>query len=242
MKCFSLLGFGLLLMLFLKVDSTLASETSLPEYLPQDLEIELALSAGPVTIRQEASVMVLTEAGYKTVKEGSNGFLCLVVRGNIRFPEILAPICYDEQGAKTIAKVHIESQNLRKQGLEETEVQQRIANGFRQGVFPTPQKSGIIYMLSPVVYVPDTEERGKMMTYIPHFMMYAPYLSPEDIGFETSVTRTKEHMFSGMPFMNGNGPHNLLVIPLGEKERMEIAKEHKELISKMKEYLPLEIK
>ncbi len=241
MKHYSLLSI-FLVVLFLTSKSATGNEITLPEYLPQDLEIELALSAGPMEIRKEASVMILTEEGYKTVKEGSNGFLCLVVRGNSRFPDILAPICYDKQGAETIGKVHIESQNLRKQGLDEAEVQQRIANGFRQGLFPTPLQSGIIYMLSPVVFVPDTEERGKMMTYIPHFMMYAPYMSPEDIGFEASVTRTKKHMFSGMPFMNGNGPHNLLVIPLGEKERMEIAKEHKELIKKMKEYLPLEIR
>ena len=235
-------GLALILILIFVGSAGEIDAPQLPDYLPESLEIELALSAGPEAIRKDATVLVLTETGYKTVKEGSNGFLCLVVRGNVRFPDILAPICYDEQGAETIGKVHIESQNLRKSGLEESEVQRRIASGFRQGVFPTPQKSGIIYMLSPVVYVPDTEERGKMMTYIPHFMIYAPFLTPEDIGFESSLTRTKSHMFSGMPFMNGNGPHNLIVIPLGEKERMELAKKHKELISKMKEYLPLEIK
>lgn len=219
-----------------------ANDASLPAYLPEDLEIELALSAGPKAIREAATVLVLTETGYKTAKEGTNGFLCLVVRGNARFPDIVAPICYDEIGAKTIGKVHIDSQNMRKQGVEEAEVQRRIANGFRNGEYPTPEKAGLIYMLSPVVYVPDTEVRGEMMTYIPHYMIYAPYLTAEEIGFESSVTRTKNHMFSGLPFINGNGPHKLLVIPIGEKERMEVAKDHEQLITKMKEYLPLEIK
>jgi len=218
-----------------------ASDKALPEYLPEELEIELALSAGPEVIRKDASVMVLTESGYKKVKEGTNGFLCLVVRGNARFPDILAPICYDEEGAKTVARVHIDAQNLRKQGVEESEVQQQITQGFQSGKYKAPQKSGLIYMLSPVVYVPDTEERGKMMTYIPHYMVYAPYLTAEEIGFESSVISTKKHMFSGLPFINGNGPHKLLVIPVGEKERAEIAKEHKQLISKMKAFLPLEI-
>lgn len=216
--------------------------TNIPEYLPEELEIELALSAGPHAIRENATVLVLTESGYKTAREGSNGFLCLVVRGNARFPDIIAPICYDEVGAKSLAKVTIDRQNFQKQGMTPQEVQLQIASGFQSGYYPTPEKAGIMYMLSPVLYVPDPENRGSMFTYIPHYMMYTPNMDVKQLGFEAPETRTKEHMFSGLPFVNGSGPHTLLVIPVGEKERMHIADEHKDLIKKMKEFIPLDVK
>ena len=242
MKHLFYLSLFLMVTFSVNANSVSLKESTLPDYLPQDLEIELALSAGPEAIRKDATVLVLTETGYKTAKEGSNGFLCLVVRGNARFPDIIAPICYDEVGAKSLAKVEIDKQNLQKQGKTPREVQLQIARGFQNGYYPTPERAGIMYMLSPVLYVPDPEKRGEMFTFIPHYMMYSPNMNVEQLGFSSAEARTKKHMYSGLPFVNGNGPHSLMVIPLGEKERMLLADEHKELISKMKKYIPINIK
>jgi hypothetical protein len=43
-------------------------------------EIELARSAAPKSISQDASVMVMGRHGYETVATGKNGFVCIVER------------------------------------------------------------------------------------------------------------------------------------------------------------------
>jgi hypothetical protein len=51
-----------------------------PQYplLPRDLETELALSAAPRHLRDQASVLVLESSGYVTAKEHAGAFTCLV--------------------------------------------------------------------------------------------------------------------------------------------------------------------
>jgi hypothetical protein len=52
--------------------------------LPQEQEIELALSAGPEHLRLDATVYVFGKNGYKKTHTGTNGFTCMVNRdGNL---------------------------------------------------------------------------------------------------------------------------------------------------------------
>lgn len=54
---------------------------ALSEFLmEQNHEIALARSAAPDRISSDATIMVLGENGYETVIEGSNSFVCLVIR------------------------------------------------------------------------------------------------------------------------------------------------------------------
>src|SRR5262249_51475710 len=67
--------------------------------LPRDQEIALAESAAPPAIAKNAAVYVLEEKGYAKVRDGSNGFTCLVERD---LPLNIEPICYDEEGSSTL--------------------------------------------------------------------------------------------------------------------------------------------
>ena len=48
--------------------------------LPRTLEVELALSAAPTHLRDQASVWVLERNGYAVEKQGTNAFTCVVSR------------------------------------------------------------------------------------------------------------------------------------------------------------------
>ena len=89
-----------------------AEKTRKLEPLPRDLEIQLALSALPPHLRENATVYVLNpDKGFEAVRKGTNGFHTLVARtGDDSFrgtwplkvyrDDILYPISFDEAGAQ----------------------------------------------------------------------------------------------------------------------------------------------
>lgn len=52
-------------------------------FLPQQQEIELALTAGPEHLRTDATVYFFGKKGYERVRSGKNGFTCMVNRDGI---------------------------------------------------------------------------------------------------------------------------------------------------------------
>src|ERR1700761_8622255 len=88
----------------------------LDQYLIADekAEIALARSAAPPSISDGAEVMVLQRDGYKTVVQGTNGFVCLVERSwgqgtdEAEFwnPKMRAPHCFNAQAAKSFAPIY----------------------------------------------------------------------------------------------------------------------------------------
>src|SRR5690349_1019336 len=75
--------------------------------MPRDAEIRLARSAAPPSLANRATVKVLTKAGFVVAEAGTNGAVCLVMRGFsgptytpaelrdlVYDPTIRAPICF----------------------------------------------------------------------------------------------------------------------------------------------------
>src|ERR1700746_2143145 len=89
-----------------------ATGTNKLEPLPRDLEIQLALSALPPHLRDNATVYVLNpDKGFEVARKGTNGFHAFVARtgddtfrGSWPFTEyrddILYPIAFDKAGVK----------------------------------------------------------------------------------------------------------------------------------------------
>ena len=87
------------------------------EPLPRDLEIQLALSALPPHLRENATVYVLNpDKGFEVARKGTNEFYALVARtGDDTFrgswpftkyrDDILYPISFDEAGSKAQLRV-----------------------------------------------------------------------------------------------------------------------------------------
>ena len=159
-------------------------DTQLPTILlPQDEEINLALSAGPEHVRADATVYVFGKKGYERVRSGKNGFVCLVNRdGNQAGDNDLKPTCWDAEGSATIVPVMLRVGELMAQGKTAEEIAKDIEAGFNDGRFHSPRKTGIAYMLrGDVQYDPRTKKISKT-SFPPHYMIYAPGVRNADIG------------------------------------------------------------
>jgi len=172
----------------------------------RERQIELALSAAPAEVSSKAAVYILGLKGYEKVREGTNGFSCLIERsfkGTTQTSS--APACFDAEGSRTIMLAYLRREELRAQGKSEVEVKEDIAEGYRDGRFKVPGP-GFLYMMSNENYVYD--EQSKKSGFVPpHLMFYAPNKTAKDVGYE-SVSPTMVPYLTG----SGVGPESLLVV------------------------------
>src|SRR5579863_424700 len=143
--------------------------------LPRDLEISLAVDALPKELRDGAAVLVLESDGYVKVRSGTNAFTCIVSRRGGNF----YPVCFDEEGTRTILPAFVDDAVLRLKGATDEEVERQMAQGFEQGRYRPPARPGIAYMLSPATYM---MEGWRLKRTFPHTMFYAPYLTNAEVG------------------------------------------------------------
>jgi hypothetical protein len=177
---------------------------TLPELLPQDREMAIALSAAPEHLRDAASVYVLQQQGFVLVRKGTNGFTCIVNRDH---PLNQKPTCYDAEGSETILPKVLRFGELLMKGVPLEKIKSEIADGFRSGKFISPRRPGVAYMLSGDIknYNAST---GKVESFPPHVMFYAPNLTNEDIGSDGKFE-------PGLPSIAYQGPQGYMIVVLG---------------------------
>ncbi len=166
------------------------------ESLPRDLEIQLALSALPPHLRDNATVYVLNpDRGFEVARKGTNGFYAFVARtGDDTFrgswpltryrDDILYPISFDSAGAKAQMRVFFDAAKMQARGTPPEELKKIMQERFKKGYYKAPARAGISYMLSPILrtyFNPEVSDRVVTINY-PHVMYYAPNISNEDIG------------------------------------------------------------
>ena len=139
-------------------------------------EVALALSALPEPMRAAATVYTLGPKGYVRAREGTSGVHCLVERSR---PDTQEPICWDREGSDTILPVALVKAEWRAAGVSDADIERRVGEGFAQGRFRAPRRSGVAYMLSAENYVFNGQ---RVVKYHPHVMIYAPYVKNADIG------------------------------------------------------------
>jgi hypothetical protein len=209
------------------------------EPLPRDLEIQLALSALPPHLRENATVYVLNpDKGFEVAHKGTNGFHALVARtGDDAFfgawpftkyrDDILYPISFDKAGAKAQMRVFIDAAELQAKGTPSAELKKIMQERHKTGYYKTPERAGISYMLSPVLrtyFNPEEDDRVATANY-PHVMYYAPDVSNEDIGGGE---------LAGMyPFVILHGHHGYMIQALGLTERAAVTKEYGEMLARL---------
>ncbi len=148
--------------------------------LSRDLEMRLAVNALPKELRDSAAILALGPGGYEKIRAGSNPFTCIVSRRGGNF----YPVCFDEEGTRTIMPAFTDDALLRLKGLGEEEIERRLAAGFESGHYRPPSRPGIAYMLSPATYMTTT---GKLIRTPPHTMFYAPFLTNSDVGCDPEI-------------------------------------------------------
>jgi hypothetical protein len=209
------------------------------EPLPQDLEIQLALSALPPHLRDNATVYVFNPAkGFEVAREGTNEFHAFVARtGDDTFKgswplteyrnDILYPISFDKAGSKAQMRVFFDAAEMQAKGTPPDELKKIIKARFKSGFYKAPERAGISYMLSPVLRTYVSPEESDRVTTInfPHVMYYAPDISNEDIGGGKP---------GGMdPFVILHGHHGYMIQPFGLTERAAINKEYAEMLARL---------
>jgi hypothetical protein len=184
----------------------------LPALFPRDKEIELALGAAPEHLRKGAGVYILERNGYVKVRESTNSFTCIVNRDH---PLSLKPVCFDAEGTATILPKILRVGELLMQGKPVSEIDAEIAEGFRTAKYISPRRAGVAYMLSGDIrnYNPNT---GKVDSFPPHIMFYAPNLTNADLGM-TPEALAKD---PSLPFVAYQGPHGYIIMLAGEKQKL----------------------
>ena len=209
------------------------------EPLPRDLEIQLALSALPPHLRDNATVYILNpDKGFEIARKGTNGFHAFVARtGDDAFrgswplteysDNILYPVSFDKAGAKAQMRVFFDAAEMQAKGTSPGELKKIIKDRYKAGYYKAPERAGISYMLSPVLrtYWNPEENDSVVTANIPHVMYYAPDVSNEDIGGGKP---------GGMyPFVIMPGPHGYMIQLLGLTERAAITKEYEGMLASL---------
>jgi hypothetical protein len=191
-----------------------ANPQPLPELLPREKEIALALSAAPEHLRNNAGVYVLERNGFVKVRDSANGFTCIVNRDH---PLNQKPVCFDAEGTATILPKILRVGELLMQGKPMLEIDAEIVEGFRTGKYISPRRAGIAYMLSGDIrnYNPRT---GKVESFPPHIMFYAPNLTNADLG----VTPEALAKNPSLPFVAYQGPHGFIIVVSSDTKRLHM--------------------
>jgi hypothetical protein len=190
--------------------------------IPRDLEVRLAVNALPKDLRAGAKVLVMQPDGYVEAQHGTNAFTCIVSRRDGNF----YPVCFDEEGARTILPAYVDDAMLRLKGATNDEVERQLAKGFEDGHYRPPARPGIAYMLSPATYL---MKDGKLARTFPHTMFYAPFLTNADIGGIMGHTA----------FVDRPGPHGMIIVLAGQKERETLLSESQDLVDEVERQIGL---
>src|SRR6266404_341119 len=200
--------------------------------LPRDLEIQLALSALPPHLRDNATVYVLNpDKGFEVARQGTNGFHALVARtgddtfrGNWPLKEyrddILYPISFDEAGAKAQMRVFFDAAEMQAKGTPPEELKRIIQDRYRTHYYKAPDRAGVSYMLSPILrtYVNPDESENVATANIPHVMYYAPNVTNQEVGAATPTPEQFAYFSqhgkwpeTPYPILILHGPHGYMV-------------------------------
>jgi len=158
----------------------------LDQYLMEpNAEIALARSAAPVSISQDAEVMVLGRHGYETVVNGKNGFVCMVWRSwaagsddpEFWNPKLRAPICFNPAAARFNLPLTAKRTELILAGRSQAQMFEDIKAAFDKKELPPLEPSAMCYMLSKQQYVSDRDPHWH-----PHLMFFIPLTEPGTWG------------------------------------------------------------
>jgi len=162
-----------------------AQGTVLPPLLPDSDEIRLARSAAPTAISDSATIYVLHRGGHVRIREGTNGYTCLVNRDH---PASLYPGCYDAEGSRTVLQAELLAQRLREQGIAWSEVERQVVAAFVTGQLHRPQRPALQYMMSVQQDLYASYAGPHVGHWHPHIMIYFPeHVTEADMGIPAAL-------------------------------------------------------
>jgi len=212
-----------------------AQPSSTLERMPELLETRFALSAAPPHLRGNATVYLLDPAkGYMLNRKGSNGVSCIVVRSDWQFEvpfrnDIYWPVCFDTEGSRTLLQDYMKTAELRASGMDANHVHREVTKKFGASDYPNPSRTGIAYMIAPVMRGFTAAPEPKTMN-MPHYMFYAPNLTDADIG-GNGFSKQYPFMLRMSP-----GRDDYIIMLVGESEKEKILTDSKDLLEDLCSY------
>jgi hypothetical protein len=238
-------SFILFATLFSQISFAQQSQDWRLEKMPVDLETDYALSALPPHLRGDATVYLLDpQKGYYVGRQGSNGYICFLSRTEWEWDEfrddICTPISYDAEGARTIFPIYMDVAVMRASGkYKATQIRDSIIQRIQTGVYKAPSKPGMSYMLAPVMRVfpgNPPEVKVPITVSMPHYMLYAPYLTEENARYKQGTDGLMLANPDNAILGDGRGPYGYVIIPATDKEKEIILDDGKDLLKRLVAY------
>jgi hypothetical protein len=114
--------------------------------------------------------------------------------------------------------------------LNPKQVHEGIMEKFSNGTYLKPARSGISYMTAPLMRSYPAPDATDVVTFSgPHYMFYAPNVKDADIGGKP---------LSQYPFIlpQGPGPHDVIILLVGETEKAKILADSGDLLKELCSY------
>jgi hypothetical protein len=215
--------------------------------MPADLETQLALSALPVHLRSGATVYLLDPAkGYSVARKGTNGFVCFVSRTEWEWGEfrkdLFGPMGFDAEGARTTFVGYLDVAAMRATGkYTPRQIKDIVISRIRNGVYKAPARSGVCYMLAPVMRVytgmPGNENVATMS--MPHYMFYAQHIVDSDIGTDPNSPTGPWLVNPGNTVLGPKkGPYGYIIVPATEGLSTQIRQSGKDMLQRLAAWNP----
>ena len=180
----------------------------LDQYLSPDANAEVALArtAAAPSISDDAEVMVLGKDGYTTAAKGTNGFVCVVVRGwgaattdpNFWNPKVRSPICFNPAAARTFLPIYLMKTKLVLGGNSKAEMLKATDTAFANGQLPALEPGAMCYMTSKQQYLSDSTPHN----WHPHLMFFVSGDAAKSWGAD----------LPGSPVISANDPEERATI------------------------------
>jgi len=211
------------------------------EKMPARLETDFALSALPPHLRDAATVYLLDpNKGYYIARRGTNGFSTFVNRTDWEWAEFAqdnyAAISYDAEGTRTYLPVFFAVAEMRASGkYSPSQIRDTILKRVKDGTYKPPSRTGVSYMLCPLLRTrPDSGSAITTMV-MPHYMFYAPGVDNADIGGVWDAY-SPFAINSGNNLDKAHSIFNYIILPAGDTEKAKIIEENKDLLQRLAEY------
>jgi len=156
-----------------------------PTSLADAEEIALAMTAAPEEVSSRADIYALRGTRFEKIRPGTNGTACMVARDY--HPGSLYPICFDQEGVRTLMLREMREVSLRAEGVPESRIDSLVQQELESGKLPRATKTALAYMMSPrqVLYSSADSTGRRVGQWFPHVMMANVGISKEQLGLSS---------------------------------------------------------
>ena len=170
--------------------AALSAQTPPPVHLSRSEEIRLAVSGAPPAVTKDARVYVIENGRYVVAQPGKTGVACQISRSQTLS---LEPECGDEEADKTVLAIERFRVEQRLAGRPNADIDRAVADSIAAGRFRLPRRPAMVYMMSSaqILYSDNGSFVGR---WLPHLMLYIPFLRESDIGVSVGSMDVKGPM------------------------------------------------